>query len=78
MWANYEAGERRISLNHALALCHSYGVTLEWIYRGHTNSLPQDLAEKIRSQEMVREQKHSGEIEWHWLGVASGPTKTKQ
>ncbi len=57
LWANYEGGTRRISLDHALALCRRYGVSLEWIYRGHIHSLPHDLAEKIRFQEIQAERK---------------------
>ncbi len=57
IWANYEAGTRRISLDHALILCRRYGVSLEWIYRGHIHSLPHDLAEKIRFQELQAERK---------------------
>ena len=49
-WGNYESGERRISLDHALALCAKLGMTLEWIYRGNIHSLPADLAEKIQIQ----------------------------
>jgi transcriptional regulator with XRE-family HTH domain len=59
LWGNYENYEgdwRRISLDHALALCRYCGVTLEWIYRGQIQSLPPDLAEKIRFQEMKAEE----------------------
>lgn len=49
-WQNYEAGIRRISLDHALRLCSRIGLTLEWIYRGNMHSLPSDLGEKIQLQ----------------------------
>jgi transcriptional regulator with XRE-family HTH domain len=49
-WENYESGRRRISLNHALALCQKCGLTLDWIYRGNLQSLPPDLAGKIAAR----------------------------
>lgn len=49
-WENYEAGRRRISLDHALTLCARLGLTLEWIYRGNLHSLPTELAERIQVQ----------------------------
>src|SRR5689334_19482893 len=57
LWANYEAGERRISLDRALILCREFGLTLEWIYRGHKHYLPDELREKIRVQELLAERK---------------------
>lgn len=36
-YSNYEMGKRRISLDHALALC-KLGLTLDWIYRGQIAS----------------------------------------
>jgi transcriptional regulator with XRE-family HTH domain len=46
-WQNYETEINRISLDAALALCASTGLTLDWIYRGRIESLPKELAEKI-------------------------------
>ena len=57
LWANYEAGDRRISIANALILCQRYSVTLDFIYRNQRQSLPADLAEKIRFQELQAERK---------------------
>lgn len=46
-WANYEAGMRRISIDHALELA-KHGVALNWIYQGETINLPPDLRDKIQ------------------------------
>lgn len=50
-WNNYEAGRRRINVDHALALCRSVGVSLDWIYHGDRRNLHHDLAVKIRQAE---------------------------
>jgi transcriptional regulator with XRE-family HTH domain len=47
-WGNYEGGKRRISVDHALALCRNCGMTLDWIYQGQMVNLPPDLREKIQ------------------------------
>src|SRR5262245_66621511 len=47
-WENYEAGRRRISIDHALALCRTCGLTLAWIYQGQMDSLPKNLYDKIQ------------------------------
>jgi DNA-binding XRE family transcriptional regulator len=44
---NYESGRRRISLTHALRLCDSCGLSLDWIYRGNYQSLAVGLRDKI-------------------------------
>jgi len=33
-WGNYESGRRCISIGHALELCRTCGLSLDWIYRG--------------------------------------------
>lgn len=55
LWANYEAGDRRIKIDKALILCRTYGVTLEWIYRGQRHTLPEPLREEIRLRELQAE-----------------------
>ena len=50
-WNNYESGRRRINVDHALALCQSIGVSLDWIYLGDRRNLHHDLALKIRQVE---------------------------
>jgi len=57
LWANYEAGARRITLDNALILCREFGLTLEWIYRGHKHYLPDEMREKIRVQELLSERR---------------------
>lgn len=49
-FANYEAGDRRISVNHALKLCATCGLTMDWIYRGDLESLSGRMGDKIRVQ----------------------------
>lgn len=43
---NWERGERRIPLEHAETLCDSYGLTLDFIYRGRLDGLS-EYARKI-------------------------------
>ena len=61
-WHNCESGQRRISVDKALALKRATGLTLEWIYAGEFSTLPGHLAEKIerqRAKERAAE-KHNG------------------
>lgn len=46
-WENYEAGRRRISLDHALELCRTCQLTLPWIYQGQMNDLPPHIRDAI-------------------------------
>lgn len=50
-WNNYERGRNRISVDEALKLCASFGVTLDWIYRGIDAGLPHQLAVAIHKVE---------------------------
>lgn len=47
----FESGKRRLSLEAALALCSTYGLSLDWLYRGDMNALPFRLANAIREIE---------------------------
>jgi len=47
-WGNYESGKRRISIDHALALTRTLGVSLDWVYQGQMVNLPPELREKIQ------------------------------
>src|SRR3954452_17352075 len=38
----YETGRQRIPTHHALALCRTCNITLDWIYRGQMHSLQPD------------------------------------
>ena len=55
-WENYESGRRRISINHAIALCLKCGLSLDWIYLGNLSSLHGNMAAKI-SEQISREQR---------------------
>lgn len=47
-FANYESGLRRISIDHAIRLCQTCGLSMDWIYQGHMHSLPPDLRDTIQ------------------------------
>ena len=38
---NWERGIRRISIDEAIGLCDRYGLTLDFIYRGRADGLPE-------------------------------------
>src|SRR6478672_7096147 len=46
----YETGRQRIPTHHALALCRTCNITLDWIYRGQMHSLQPDICAKIESE----------------------------
>lgn len=45
----YESGKRRPSVENAIQLCDTYGLTLDWIYRGDPSGLRYDLAAAIKA-----------------------------
>jgi transcriptional regulator with XRE-family HTH domain len=49
-WNNLEKARNRISVDTALDLARTTGVSLDWIYRGsdYEHTLPSDLATRIR------------------------------
>jgi transcriptional regulator with XRE-family HTH domain len=47
-WSQFETGKRRITLRVAHRLCETYGLTLDWIYRGDPSGLPLRVATKLR------------------------------
>lgn len=49
-WNNLERGRNRISIDTAITLARTTGVSLDWIYRGpdYEHTLPGDLAAKVR------------------------------
>lgn len=49
-WANYEKGDRRISLDHALRLHALAGVPITYIYHGSMADIPSDLLDKINAK----------------------------
>jgi transcriptional regulator with XRE-family HTH domain len=50
LWANYEAGIRRISIDKAFQLKAATGLTLDWIFCGDLSALPAPIATKILDQ----------------------------
>jgi transcriptional regulator with XRE-family HTH domain len=48
-YGQYETGTRLISPKRAIDLCDSYGLTLDWIYRGEPGDLPYKLANAIKA-----------------------------
>lgn len=49
-WANYVSLKTKNKLPVAVAdrLCEQFNVTLDWIYRGKTALLPQEVLQKLR------------------------------
>jgi transcriptional regulator with XRE-family HTH domain len=45
-WSDFESGKRRISLNAAIRLSEDCGLSLDWIYFGRPDFLPQRLSKK--------------------------------
>lgn len=50
-WNNLEKGRNRISIDTAIGLARTTGVSLDWIYRGrdYEHTLPGDLAARLRA-----------------------------
>jgi transcriptional regulator with XRE-family HTH domain len=46
----YETGRHRIPTHHALALCRTCNITLDWIYRGQMHSLQPDICAKLEAE----------------------------
>lgn len=53
-WNNYESDRNRISLDQALILCRTTGLTLDWIYRGDASGLPMRIADALATLERQR------------------------
>lgn len=49
-YTNWENGTRRIPVDAAERLCDRYGLTLDFIYRGRRNGLPQDYLRGFASK----------------------------
>jgi DNA-binding XRE family transcriptional regulator len=47
-WSQYQSGERRITLEIADRLCSTYGLTLDWIYRGSRVGLNPAVSSRIK------------------------------
>lgn len=46
-YANYETGHRRPNLDDMIRYAETFGVTLDWIYRGDPSGLRHALAQKV-------------------------------
>lgn len=44
---NWEKGNRRIPVEHAIELCARYGVTLDFVYRGRSDGLSENLRKSL-------------------------------
>lgn len=44
---NWETGSRRIPVEAAEKLCELYGLTLDFVYRGKRNGLPENLLKSL-------------------------------
>lgn len=44
---NWEKGTRRIPVESAEKLAETYGLTLDWVYRGRRDGLPETLRNSI-------------------------------
>lgn len=47
---NWETGHRRITVEAATKLRERYAVSLDWVYLGIENALPQNLAKALSSR----------------------------
>lgn len=46
-WHHYSRGTNRPTWDVAMKLCHKYGVTLDWIYRGHPYAVPPSVQARL-------------------------------
>lgn len=55
--SNWESGQQRISIDGALALRHTYGLSLDFIYEGIDDALPMTLRAAWRDRPEVKASK---------------------
>lgn len=53
----YERGKKRPTVENAIALCDTYDLTLDWIYRGDPSGLRYNLADAIKALKQARSKK---------------------
>lgn len=51
----YEQGKRMPSLEHAIALCETYVLTLDWIYRNDPSGLRYATADALKALRQARQ-----------------------
>lgn len=52
--SNWETGQQRISVDGALALRDTYGLSLDFIYAGIDDTLPMSLRQALRERPLVK------------------------
>ncbi len=50
----FDKGRQRPAVENAIALCETYGITLDWIYRGDLSGLRFDMATATKTLARVR------------------------
>ncbi len=53
-YVNYENGDRKPSVDAAIALCDTYNITLDWIFRGEMSGIEYKTGVAIRALLDVR------------------------
>jgi transcriptional regulator with XRE-family HTH domain len=53
-YSQYETGARLLTVTASMKLCATYGLTMDWLYRGDLSGLPHSLAIKLVSVEAQR------------------------
>lgn len=46
-YSQYETGKRMLTTTAAIRLCSTYGLTMDWLFRGDPSGLPYSLAGQI-------------------------------
>jgi transcriptional regulator with XRE-family HTH domain len=46
-YSQYETGKRMLTISAAMRLCATYGLTMDWLFRGDVSTLPHSLAAKL-------------------------------
>jgi transcriptional regulator with XRE-family HTH domain len=57
----FEGGSRLLTLNVAMKLCHRWGLTLDWLFRGDPSGLPYKLANDIKELRRAEREKRSSQ-----------------
>lgn len=55
--SNWETGQQRVSIDGALALRRTYGLSLDFIYEGIDDALPMSLRQALRDKPLVKASK---------------------
>lgn len=55
--SNWETGMQRVSIDGAIELRRTYGLSLDWIYEGIEDALPMTLRAALRDSPLVKNSK---------------------